>query len=156
MDPFSLDHIFPLAQMAPAICAAACSKAARLLLAARSSGISHRSLSARVFPVPNGQTQRSSFSLPLRCQRTAQRVRTSPSPLETLRGILHACSARRRSPLVGLVRVELTTSRLSGVRSNHLSYRPKCWRVTAAVPASERTWRSAHIQKREESGGESG
>ncbi len=26
--------------------------------------------------------------------------------------------------LVGLVRVELTTSRLSGVRSNHLSYRP--------------------------------
>ena len=25
---------------------------------------------------------------------------------------------------VGLVRVELTTSRLSGVRSNHLSYRP--------------------------------
>ena len=27
-------------------------------------------------------------------------------------------------PLVGLGRVELPTSRLSGVRSNHLSYRP--------------------------------
>jgi hypothetical protein len=27
--------------------------------------------------------------------------------------------------LVGRVRVELTTSRLSGVRSNHLSYRPE-------------------------------
>ena len=27
--------------------------------------------------------------------------------------------------VVGRVRVELTTSRLSGVRSNHLSYRPK-------------------------------
>jgi hypothetical protein len=26
--------------------------------------------------------------------------------------------------MVGRVRVELTTSRLSGVRSNHLSYRP--------------------------------
>ena len=33
---------------------------------------------------------------------------------------------RRHAPLVGLVRVELTTSRLSGVRSNHLSYRPRC------------------------------
>jgi hypothetical protein len=31
----------------------------------------------------------------------------------------------RRNALVGLSRVELLTSRLSGVRSNHLSYRPK-------------------------------
>jgi hypothetical protein len=29
-----------------------------------------------------------------------------------------------RKPLMGLGRVELPTSRLSGVRSNHLSYRP--------------------------------
>ena len=29
------------------------------------------------------------------------------------------------SPCVGLTRVELVTSRLSGVRSNHLSYRPR-------------------------------
>jgi hypothetical protein len=34
---------------------------------------------------------------------------------------------------VGLVRVELTTSRLSGVRSNHLSYRPTWY----ATPATE-------------------
>ena len=33
---------------------------------------------------------------------------------------------------VGLVRVELTTSRLSGVRSNHLSYRP----TSSAAPAA--------------------
>ncbi len=31
--------------------------------------------------------------------------------------------------MVGRVRVELTTSRLSGVRSNHLSYRPKLDRM---------------------------
>ena len=29
-----------------------------------------------------------------------------------------------RSQMVGLDRIELSTSRLSGVRSNHLSYRP--------------------------------
>ena len=29
------------------------------------------------------------------------------------------------TPCVGLTRVELVTSRLSGVRSNHLSYRPR-------------------------------
>ena len=33
-------------------------------------------------------------------------------------------SSRRRSTLVGLDRLELSTLRLSGVRSNHLSYRP--------------------------------
>ena len=30
-----------------------------------------------------------------------------------------------RTQMVGLGRIELPTSRLSGVRSNHLSYRPK-------------------------------
>ena len=29
--------------------------------------------------------------------------------------------------VVGLERLELSTSRLSGVRSNHLSYRPSAW-----------------------------
>ena len=29
--------------------------------------------------------------------------------------------------MVGLERLELSTSRLSGVRSSHLSYRPKLW-----------------------------
>ena len=52
------------------------------------------------------------------------------------------------APLVGLVRVELTTSRLSGVRSNHLSYRPKYWIVTALDPLNSG---KAAIQKREES-----
>jgi hypothetical protein len=33
-------------------------------------------------------------------------------------------SGRRRDPMVGLGRLELPTSRLSGVRSNQLSYRP--------------------------------
>src|SRR5258705_9527480 len=32
---------------------------------------------------------------------------------------------------MGLGRVELPTSRLSGVRSNHLSYRPLCHRLNA-------------------------
>ena len=31
-----------------------------------------------------------------------------------------------RLTMVGLGRLELPTSRLSGVRSNHLSYRPEC------------------------------
>ena len=39
------------------------------------------------------------------------------------RSTLNGCG---NTPLVGLVRVELTTSRLSGVRSNQLSYRPRC------------------------------
>src|SRR5262245_42334707 len=34
------------------------------------------------------------------------------------------CAASARSVAMGLGRVELPTSRLSGVRSNHLSYRP--------------------------------
>ena len=37
---------------------------------------------------------------------------------------------------MGLVRVELTTSRLSGVRSNHLSYRPR-WNVTESRDRDE-------------------
>ena len=35
--------------------------------------------------------------------------------------------------LVGLDRLELSTSRLSGVRSNHLSYRPPAW--SCSLPA---------------------
>src|SRR5262245_52674029 len=33
--------------------------------------------------------------------------------------------------VVGLGRVELPTSRLSGARSNHLSYRPQGWKINA-------------------------
>ena len=57
------------------------------------------------------------------------------------------------APLVGLVRVELTTSRLSGVRSNHLSYRPRCGSSThrTGVRRPRPPGRAAYIQKREES-----
>ena len=39
-----------------------------------------------------------------------------------------------KSAVVGLGRVELPTSRLSGVRSNHLSYRPSAARTCAQEP----------------------
>jgi hypothetical protein len=35
-------------------------------------------------------------------------------------------SSRSERSMMGLGRVELPTSPLSGVRSNHLSYRPEC------------------------------
>ncbi len=40
--------------------------------------------------------------------------------------------------LVGLERLELSTSRLSGVRSNHLSYRPA--RLVLLLPAASHNW----------------
>ncbi len=63
--------------------------------------------------------------------------------------------------MVGRVRVELTTSRLSGVRSNHLSYRPhlipKLVQGTARreVPAQASTFSRMWIQlmKGHEDGG---
>ena len=45
--------------------------------------------------------------------------------MPTPRGDMNRRGALVRSG-VGLGRVELPTSRLSGVRSNHLSYRPSC------------------------------
>ena len=69
------------------------------------------------------------FSLPLSCQRTPPQysVELPRSPVESppQRAVRCVTWSRQRAPLVGLVRVELTTSRLSGVRSNHLSYRPR-------------------------------
>jgi hypothetical protein len=47
---------------------------------------------------------------------SADRQRTRPE--------VTGVTARRRAEEMGLGRVELPTSRLSGVRSNHLSYRP--------------------------------
>ena len=47
--------------------------------------------------------------------------------------------------VVGLERLELSTSRLSGVRSNHLSYRPLCrrfWPLAASCSGLSRSSRS--------------
>ena len=41
--------------------------------------------------------------------------------------------------MVGLGRVELPTSRLSGVRSNHLSYRPDALSLFALLPEERET-----------------
>ncbi len=57
------------------------------------------------------------FFLPSSCQRSPPRY--------SVAFVVFVERSRRHAPLVGLVRVELTTSRLSGVRSNHLSYRPR-------------------------------
>ncbi len=48
----------------------------------------------------------------------------SPKTTNTSFRVMAGVSAKRRSDLVGLGRFELPTSRLSGVRSNQLSYRP--------------------------------
>ena len=147
MNPFSLDHIFsfPAADLSAAG-----------LLAARPSGRSHRSLALMSFRCHVDRLSASSFPLPLRCQRALPRysVGFSQYPARFSRySVRFGRQALRRSagrqpaeadasfeappartlallrltpPFVGLVRVELTTSRLSGVRSNHLSYRPRC------------------------------
>ena len=56
-----------------------------------------------------------------------------PAPLKRGKDNAYA-SAWRLSAVVGLERLELSTSRLSGVRSNHLSYRP--FRLVFSVPAA--------------------
>ncbi len=57
-----------------------------------------------------------------------------------------AVAARRRS-LVGPGRVERPTSRLSGVRSNHLSYEPKLNHAATHVP-----WTRVSTEGRETKG----
>ena len=60
------------------------------------------------------------------------------------------------NPMVGLGRLELPTSRLSGVRSNHLSYRPKDARGQMSRPHARSTSALCHPKsprKRGEGGG---
>src|SRR5262245_57417140 len=63
----------------------------------------------------------------------------APSPR-----IHHGLETRQ---LVGLGRVELPTSRLSGVRSNHLSYRPDDTRCFIRVQRVERETKAAKSRK---------
>jgi hypothetical protein len=57
---------------------------------------------------------------------------TSPPPLRL--GLHAARNTYRAENMVGLDRLELSTSPLSGVRSSHLSYRPKlCWQLVELV-----------------------
>ena len=121
-----------------------------LVLADQSSGRPHRALALRLSGAKWTDSAPLRFILPYVVKEplTLPREILTP-PLGGLRKVLSAgpfqktlpprapLSRRRtlataQSPFVGLVRVELTTSRLSGVRSNHLSYRPKIWRVTAS------------------------
>src|SRR5262245_48502954 len=55
--------------------------------------------------------------------KPAEAAASHESTVDELRSFLVRSSAREAG-MVGLGRVELPTSRLSGVRSNHLSYRP--------------------------------
>ena len=64
-----------------------------------------------------------------------------PAPLKRGSDNAHA-SAWRLSAVVGLERLELSTSRLSGVRSNHLSYRP--FRMVFSVQAAP-SLRPSHV-----------
>ena len=63
---------------------------------------------------------------PSACKADALPIELQPQPHE-----FSAASAARPGDapdkVVGLERLELSTSRLSGVRSNHLSYRPPAW-----------------------------
>ena len=133
MNPFSLDHIFPSlpSRLSPQ---ADCSPRAR----------------AAVSPVPVDRPallllfchrfSRWLLFLPSSCQRTPTRHFACYMPPKLARYATYLVAYSNQigcgdAPLVGLVRVELTTSRLSGVRSNHLSYRPRrCEHRSAALP----------------------
>jgi hypothetical protein len=125
MNPFSLDHILSrstlfFASLAPAD--------------ALSGQHTHGRLRATEPSGANGRLSRAPLS-------------RSPFP-RVVKEQLCVCPRPRSGPHVGLVRVELTTSRLSGVRSNHLSYRPIAeWfpRPALAVHAGKRPLRIPHV-----------
>jgi hypothetical protein len=133
MNPFSLDHIFHRSSFPRPVIGRGDSRTPQPHRSG-TMGSASRNLSARcevslprcsrgVSPHPLGANQR------IQCLR-------SPFPgVVKEQRYAHAYLVRfvAATPLVGLVRVELTTSRLSGVRSNHLSYRPRCWESPAAA-----------------------
>ena len=161
MDPFSLDHIIFRSSAGSPRASARRPRGlpARLVPQARTAPpLKLSSLRAPCPPLPASTdvsppaplaTSRAAarsaslFTLPLHCQRTSrgpQRDRRGwPRPSRP--GTVPRAESVRS---VGLVRVELTTSRLSGVRSNHLSYRP----TTSATPATLRVASAcAHMRK---------
>ena len=80
-----------------------------------------------------GGAERDRTADPLVANQVLSQLSYSPSPVATNpalapRGVgrTPSCNTSRMagSQMVGLDRIELSTSRLSGVRSNHLSYRP--------------------------------
>ena len=75
----------------------------------------------------NGGAERDRTADPLLAKQALSQLSYSPIfgrlPFKT-RGQLQSPSG---SQMVGLDRIELSTSRLSGVRSNHLSYRPSLY-----------------------------
>ena len=63
---------------------------------------------------------------PSACKADALPIELQPQPHDNLSGVA-ARPGDAPDKVVGLERLELSTSRLSGVRSNHLSYRPPAW-----------------------------
>ena len=115
MDPFSLDHIFPLPQYSVEFrtCARA-SLHVRTRVCSRGYPAQAQAPRLLTLGLSGAKWTDLAFVLLLSFSRVVKEHKvTCGDP------------GRGDAPLVGLVRVELTTSRLSGVRSNHLSYRPR-------------------------------
>ena len=80
---------------------------------------------------PTGGGDRTRTDDPLLAKQVLSRLSYTPSP----RG---AAGTGTPQGLVGLGRLELPTSRLSGVRSRQLSYRPRCTDPDPWAPLGER------------------
>ena len=156
MDPFSLDHIIFRSSVGnpPALArvgspssrqACAASPPRRPLNSFHSeprtclpadTGVSPAHLSP-----PLGQRLQARSSSPFPCTVKDRRQASSHSERPPDRPTLGTAPRAESGRSVGLVRVELTTSRLSGVRSNHLSYRPIAeWFPRPAFPALPGKW----------------
>ena len=89
--------------------------------------LSKNNFSGSNTPEKIGGAERDRTADPLLAKQALSQLSYSPIfgrlPFKT-RGQLQSPSG---SQMVGLDRIELSTSRLSGVRSNHLSYRPSLY-----------------------------
>jgi hypothetical protein len=91
-------------------------------------------------------------STPRQSQTKPQNSPISARSFETQRFQIRNRKSEIRNSLVGLGRVELPTSRLSGVRSNQLSYRPKnssanpCIRISNANFAAKKSHTSHQVR----------